>query len=282
MRQLANEFGLNRAGLILFPSPAGPFSDRAKYHTIPVTARPRITQPLGASIAPHPTPSQPRHVIGATMQPNFRHPTARLPSYPLHVAPDRLQGCQHEPQHKVVGAEQMSPRSGTILGLLVLATGLFNSVVAYVVMSIGQRFTLPQMVAAAALMVPALICAVWLWLKPNRAALGLAGGFGIVNVLTAMSFGAMFLLGARNPGDEESALSAMGFLVLPNLIVALVVTVMAFRQFGGRAAGPLVLGFGGALVLDAAAGVLAVILSTVVDLGANLQWAPAIAASRKQ
>jgi hypothetical protein len=159
-----------------------------------------------------------------------------------------------------------------ILYLLVLLTGVFNSVVAYAFMSIGQRFALPQVVAAAALMVPAVISVLWLRFKPGRAALGLAAGLGLVNVLTSMSLAAMFFLGAWNPGDGESALGAMGLLVLPNLIVALVAIVMAFRQFGGRAAGPIAAGFGGALVLDTAAGVLAMILSTMVSMGANFQW----------
>jgi hypothetical protein len=166
----------------------------------------------------------------------------------------------------------MSKRSRIILCILVLLTGLFNSVVAYAISSIGQRFTVPAMAAAAALMVPALICIVWLSVRPTRAALGLAGGLALVNVLTSMSIGALFFLGAWNPGDGERALKAAGFLVLPNLIVAIIAIAMAFRQFGGRALGPLAAGFGGALALDAAAGVLAMILSTMVSMGATFQW----------
>ncbi|MEO8622315.1 MAG: hypothetical protein ABI625_14690 [bacterium] len=166
----------------------------------------------------------------------------------------------------------MTSRSGRVIAVLLLTTGLFNSVVAYLFWSEYQSFRLPVIAGTIALALPTVIAAVFVLLRPARQSVSLAAGVSIVSALGALSLGSLTFLGAWNPGDAEGIVKFVAILVLPNLVVAIFVIVLAVREFGMSAPGALVLGFAAAVAMDTACGLLAGVVMTAIGIGANLQY----------
>jgi hypothetical protein len=160
-----------------------------------------------------------------------------------------------------------------VLCLAVVATGAFNAVIAFAFMALDKpNFPLPAIAAAAALALPSIVTAIWVARGPSRRSVGVAAGLGLVGAIGSVTMGSMMALGAWNPGDGEQVLMAIGFMVLPNLLVSLVAIVLAFREYGRGAIGDMALGFGIALFMDAGAGIVALVASFAVDLTANLSY----------